>query len=37
MFKRGLKCNVKEKLVRKEKVYTNLNNLIINVIKINND
>ena len=34
MFKRGLKINIKEELVRKKKTYENLNEFIIIVIEI---
>ena len=37
MFRRKFKSNVKKKLIRKKKVYVNLNNVIMNVIKINDD
>ena len=36
MFKRKLKNNIKKELIRKNATYKILNNLIINVIKINN-
>ena len=35
MFKRGLKINIKEKLVRKDETYESLNEFIIIVIEIN--
>ena len=37
IFRRGLKANIKEKLVKKEVTYKSLKKLIIVVIKIDDD
>ena len=37
IFRRELKLNITKKFIRKGEIYMNLNNLIINVIKINDD